>query len=93
MEKEEWFAEKTVKGIVYKDVLNLEATMIPNGWGPRVGWKFYPKSDFLNVWDSPGGDGHLGRHHGADPRGFLHRDRLPMTLSTGLNSSWTSCSC
>lgn len=52
VEKEEWFAEKTVKGIVYKDVLNLEATMIPNGWGPRVGWKFYPKSDFLNVWDS-----------------------------------------
>ena len=47
-----WFAEKLVKGILYKDVLNLEATVVPNGWGPRVGWKFYPKSDFLNVWDS-----------------------------------------
>ena len=52
MEKEVWFAEKLVKGILYKDVLNLEATVVPNGWGPRVGWKFYPKSDFLNVWDS-----------------------------------------
>lgn len=52
VEKEVWFAEKLVKGILYKDVLNLEATVVPNGWGPRVGWKFYPKSDFLNVWDS-----------------------------------------
>ena len=37
---------------MYKDVLNLEATGIPNGWGPKHGWKFYPKSDFLNAWDS-----------------------------------------
>jgi hypothetical protein len=39
-------------GIVYRDVLNLEATAMPNGWGSKFGWKFFPKSDFLNAWDS-----------------------------------------
>ena len=33
-------------------MLNLEATHIPNGWGPKFGWKFFPKSNFLNGWDS-----------------------------------------
>ena len=50
--KETHFTEKIIKGHLYRDVLNLEVTSIPNGWGPRHGWKFFPGSDFLNLWDS-----------------------------------------
>ena len=52
VEKETLFVEKVVKGVVYNDVLNLEAIAIPNKWGPSAGWLFFPSSDFLNRWDS-----------------------------------------
>jgi hypothetical protein len=43
VEKETYFESKLVKGVLYHKVLNLEATSIPNAWGPRAGWLFFPK--------------------------------------------------
>lgn len=52
VEKQKFFEEKEIKGVKYGSVLNLEATPVPNNWGPGVGWLFYPTSDFLNRWDT-----------------------------------------
>lgn len=52
VEKETYFESKLVKGVLYHKVLNLEATSIPNAWGPRARWLFFPKSDSLNAWDT-----------------------------------------
>ena len=52
VEKRKFFEEKEIKGVKYGSVLNLEATPVPNNWGPGVGWLFYPTSDFLNRWDT-----------------------------------------
>ena len=52
VEKQKFFEEKEIKGVKYGSVLNLEATPVPNKWGPGAGWLFYPTSDFLNRWDT-----------------------------------------
>ena len=52
VEKEIYFDNREIKGVEYKRVLNLESTKIPNYWGPKAGWLFFPKSDFINLWDS-----------------------------------------
>ena len=46
------FEEKKIKEKVWRNVLNLETTVLPNAWGSKVGWMFYPKSDFLNYWET-----------------------------------------
>ena len=46
------FEEKRIKEKVWRNVLNLETTVLPNAWGSKVGWMFYPKSDFLNYWET-----------------------------------------
>lgn len=50
--KETQFSELSIKGRMFRDVLNLEARPMPNGWGPAHRWLFFPGSDFLNAWDS-----------------------------------------
>jgi hypothetical protein len=52
VEKQKFFEEKEIKGVKYGSVLNLEATPVPNNWGPGAGWLFFPTSDFLNRWDT-----------------------------------------
>jgi len=52
VEKQKFFEEKEIKGVKYGSVLNLEATPVPNKWGPGAGWLFFPTSDFLNRWDT-----------------------------------------
>ena len=52
VEKQKFFEEKEIRGVKYGSVLNLEATPVPNNWGPGAGWLFFPTSDFLNRWDT-----------------------------------------